>query len=99
LEHFESQVTPFLKHLKIEAFRGVNEPCDLDLNASAVVVSGANGRGKTSLTDAVQWLLLGSLPRLTPLRNKRNEEHIVNRYAEESKKLATVEAIFSPSPN
>ncbi|MHB1415912.1 MAG: hypothetical protein ACYC1C_11720, partial [Chloroflexota bacterium] len=56
---------------------------------------GANGRGKTSLTDAIQWLLLGSIPRLDALRFRKNEEHIVNTYALPEGRRASVEAVLA----
>jgi len=72
---------PLVFHsLDIEYFRGFNTAIPIPLDASAVVVSGANGRGKTSLFDAIQWLILGDIERLQELRY-RKEEYIVNRYA------------------
>ena len=69
------------RSLLIERFRGFNDRVEIPLDASAVVVSGANGQGKTSLFDAIQWLVLGRIQRLEDLRFRRSEEHIVNRYA------------------
>lgn len=66
--------------IRIEAFRGFRDSQEVRLDGSAVILTGANGTGKTSLVDAIQWLLLGKLERLEPLRVHRNEEHIVNRY-------------------
>lgn len=84
---------PFFKNIRIDAFRGFNDAVDVDLDASAIVLWGANGRGKTSLTDAIQWLLLGHIPRLHALRGKTSEEYIVNRYAEAGGKRASVRAV------
>ncbi len=94
---FERPLRPFLKSLHIEAFRGFNDAIDVDLDASAIVLWGANGRGKTSLTDAIQWLLLGHIPRLRSLRSKTTEEYIVNRYAEAEGKRALVRALVTLS--
>lgn len=72
---------PIVFHsLVIEHFRGFNSATLIPLDASAVVVAGANGLGKTSLFDAIQWLVLGRIERLEELRY-RKEEHIVNHYA------------------
>jgi len=77
-----SQAEPLVfRSLVIERFRGFNDPAEIPLDASAVVVSGANGQGKTSLFDAIQWLLLGRIQRLEELRFRKSEEHIVNIYA------------------
>ena len=69
-----------LKALKIEAFRGFRDRAFLNLDASTVILTGPNGTGKTSVFDALQWVLLGSLVRLEDLRARRTVEHIVNSY-------------------
>lgn len=69
-----------IRHLRIEAFRGFRDPQEFDLDASAIIVSGPNGTGKTSFFDAIQWCLIGSLERVASLRAKRTVEHIVNQY-------------------
>ncbi|MGH8165216.1 MAG: AAA family ATPase, partial [Rhodanobacteraceae bacterium] len=45
-------------------FRGFPRPVELDLDADAIIVSGVNGSGKTSLFDALLWALSGAVPRL-----------------------------------
>lgn len=82
--------------MMIEHFRGFNSAMLIPLNASAVVISGANGRGKTSLFDAIQWLILGRIERLEELRY-RKEEHIVNRYAPPGSKAKVVGTICADS--
>ena len=68
------------KWVEIEGFRGFNCRQRINLDASALIVVGPNGTGKTSFFDAIQWLLLGSLERLEKWRVHRNDEHIVNSY-------------------
>ncbi|MDA8398622.1 MAG: AAA family ATPase [Actinomycetota bacterium] len=53
-----------LTGLIISGFRGFPEPVTLDLDADAVIVSGVNGSGKTSMFDAILWALTGSIGRL-----------------------------------
>lgn len=50
--------------LTVDGFRGFGAPHSFDLDASAIVICGANGQGKTSLFDAILWALTGLLPRL-----------------------------------
>ena len=69
-----------LRRLRIEAFRGFRDAQEFDLDASAIIVSGPNGTGKTSFFDAIQWCLIGALDRVASLRAKRTVEHIVNQY-------------------
>lgn len=71
---------PIIDRLRVEAFRGFRDACEFDLSATAVVITGPNGTGKTSFFDALQWGLLGSLERLESLRSRRNVEHVVNQY-------------------
>src|ERR1700681_4154002 len=81
-----------LTSLTVEGFRGFKEPVTLDLDASAVLLSGPNGTGKTSVFDALQWLLVGDVPRLAEYTLRRNEEYLANAYRIDSP--ARVEAEF-----
>ena len=88
--HVSENREPLVLHsLIVEHFRGFNTTKQIPLDASAVVVSGANGRGKTSLFDAIQWLVLGRIERLEQLRYRR-EEYIVNHYASTGLKAKVV---------
>lgn len=82
----------FFDWIEIEKFRGFADRQRIDLDASVVVLWGANGTGKTSFFDAVQWLLVGSVDRLEAWRIRRNAEHIVNRYSVDSGEPASVAA-------
>src|SRR5471032_3301263 len=65
---------------ELDGFRGFRDKQRIELDASAVVLSGPNGSGKTSFFDGLQWLLLGSLKRLEPWRTRKNTEHIVSAF-------------------
>jgi DNA repair exonuclease SbcCD ATPase subunit len=71
-----------IRRVRIENFRGFRAEQVIDLAASATIVSGSNGKGKTSFFDALQWLLLGSLSRLADLASRRSGEYIVNSFAQ-----------------
>lgn len=80
---------PSIERIYIEGFRGFRDAREFDLSASAVIVTGPNGTGKTSFFDALQWVLIGKIERLESLRARKNVEYIVSRYRHGSK--ATVE--------
>lgn len=48
-----------LKSLSVCGFRGFNDAQTLDLTDPLVVFEGPNGSGKTSIGEAVEWLLYG----------------------------------------
>ena len=77
--------------IEIKGFRGFNQAQHIQLDASAVIVSGPNGTGKTSFFDAVQWLLVGSLQRLEKWRVRRTDEHITNLYTGSAPAVVTAE--------
>lgn len=71
--------------LEITRFRGVRDSMLFDLDGSVVLLHGPNGTGKTSFFDALQWLFLGSIERLSAVRRRKNTEHIVNVYKSQKK--------------
>lgn len=75
--------------LDVEQFRGFRLPAYFNLGASAVIVHGPNGTGKTSFFDAIQWLLIGDLPRLRALRMRQTEEYIKNAYSKEPARVSS----------
>lgn len=79
-----------LKTLTVESFRGIRDRISFDLDSSTVILTGPNGTGKTSVFDALQWVLLGSIARLEILRARRNVEHIVNSYCPRERASVTL---------
>lgn len=82
---------PPIRRVVVEAFRGFRDRQEFDVAASAVVLAGPNGTGKTSFFDALQWCLLGRIERLESLRARRNVEHIVNQYRLSERAVVEVE--------
>ena len=52
-----------IKKLYLENFK-VFESCTLDLSSSLNVFGGPNGYGKTSIFDAIEWLITGKIKRI-----------------------------------
>ncbi len=53
--------------LKIQRFRGISDTLSLDLSSPLTLIYAPNGTGKTSICDAVEWLLCGGIGRLSSL--------------------------------
>lgn len=53
-----------LTAIEVRGFRAFASTERFDVDADAIIVSAANGRGKTSLFDAVLWGISGVIPRL-----------------------------------
>ena len=50
-----------LEHLTIANFRGIRGELELNFSAPLIVMSAPNGTGKTSVCQAVEWLLTGQV--------------------------------------
>jgi len=49
-----------IRSLTIQGFRGFNERCDpIDFHERLTLISGPNSYGKTSISEALEWLLYG----------------------------------------
>jgi exonuclease SbcC len=59
-----------------EGFRGWVSPEVVNLDASVVIVNGPNGTGKTSLLDAILWVLSGEIARFG-----KNRHDVVSLFA------------------
>lgn len=66
-----------LVSLDLSGFRGFAGRRQIDLDADAIVVVGANGNGKTSLFDSVLWAFTGRIPRLG-----NDDSRVLSMYAE-----------------
>ncbi|WKZ93977.1 AAA family ATPase [Chimaeribacter arupi] len=65
----------FINQLHIQNFRGIPGGLILDLSAPLTLISAANGSGKSSVCQAIEWLLAGISDNVTPdsLRCKSGE--------------------------
>lgn len=53
-----------IKYVTIKNFRGIHQETRFDLGKRFVLLSASNGMGKTTVIDAIEWGLTGSIGRL-----------------------------------
>lgn len=58
-----------IKGITIAGFGGVSDEISVDLNADVVIVVGANGYGKTTICNAISWVMSGKSPSSQGPRN------------------------------
>ncbi len=61
-----------LKTITIEGFRGFNQQQTVSLDAEVVLVLGDNGSGKSSVTEALEWVFFGHTSRELTARSKQD---------------------------
>lgn len=71
-----------LSSIELEWFRGAAEPVSLNLNGKSVAVYGANGAGKSSFVDAVEYFLCsGKIGHLShEYSGKKQEKGVINTH-------------------
>lgn len=73
-----------LTQIELQNFRGIRN-LFVDLSANIVFIYGANGSGKTSIIDAIEWAVTGKVDRLTqawPDDEKRQPDPIINLFSD-----------------
>jgi DNA repair exonuclease SbcCD ATPase subunit len=58
-----------IKEIAISGFGGIADEVSIDLNADVVIIVGANGYGKTTVCNAISWVLSGKSPGTQGPRN------------------------------
>ncbi|MFA5388231.1 MAG: AAA family ATPase [Candidatus Omnitrophota bacterium] len=72
-----------LNKIKIQGFRGFNAVQEINLDAGLIIIYGLNGTGKSSLTEALEWLFFGDISRrkLSPCKSEyQYEEYLKNLF-------------------
>jgi DNA repair exonuclease SbcCD ATPase subunit len=85
----------FLKTISVEGFRGINNegnPLQLRLKPDCVnSVFGHSGAGKSSLMEAVQYAITGSVRRLDDLhQDEHGNDYYVNRFHSQTRATITL---------
>lgn len=69
-----------LTWVEIEAFRGFANRQRIPLNTNFVLISGGNGVGKSSVVDAITWVLTGGMSHVSRRKRRRTEEFVLSAY-------------------
>jgi exonuclease SbcC len=72
-----------LERLLVRAFRGITNELDFDLTARLTIIYGPNGTGKTSICDAVEWLLTGEVARFREALGTGKDKGLENLFTPE----------------
>ena len=79
-----------LLELKIENFRGIKN-LEIKPNAKNIIIEGENGSGKSSVTDALDFLLTGEITHLKGTKGISQKRH--GPHIDTAKKLANAKVI------
>lgn len=94
LPRVTSSVGTKLEALDIVDFRGIRRlrPEDMPLSGDVIFIYGPNGVGKTSIADAVEWVITGEVSRLEqrPVPSRRNSlDPVVNVFSDKGETQIT----------
>lgn len=78
-----------LKEINIKGLRGIKESLSLKLNSKSIVIYGDNGTGKSSISDAIEWIYTNKVAHLSgneidlkdALRNATMGDEVVSEVA------------------
>jgi len=62
-----------IKKIRICGFRGFNELREIDFNEKLTIIYGPNSYGKTSISEALEWLLMGQTSKVEHCQSGINE--------------------------
>jgi exonuclease SbcC len=92
----DSQCDVALDAVALSNFRGIGRKVHLQLGSAVTVLYGINGTGKTSVCDAIEWAVAGSLARAEEqdddARAREAERSVINYFSEAD--FASVELTF-----
>jgi DNA repair exonuclease SbcCD ATPase subunit len=91
-----------IKKITIRGFRGFNEEQNILLDNDVVLIYGLNGSGKSSMTEALEWLFFGEISRQRLSRCKSeylHEEYLRNLfYSSPENPFVAVEGNINGNP-
>lgn len=76
-----------LHSAKIQGFRGINEPRDIEFGPNITILCGQNGQGKTSILQSIEWAITGELPEF---HSVTKEDALINSYAKRSNAIVSL---------
>src|SRR3989338_7639433 len=83
-----------LKRLKIAGFRGFNSGGSIDFNSKLSVISAPNSHGKTSISEALEFLIYGATSKVEKADSKEEYRNSYRNRHFPADKAAYIEAAF-----
>lgn len=83
-----------IEALRISAFRGIKTELPINLSAPLTLLYAPNGTGKTSVCDAIEWVLSGKVHRLAAALPGSPTEGVRNIFAENRETFVEAELAF-----
>ncbi|MGZ4971354.1 MAG: AAA family ATPase [Limisphaerales bacterium] len=84
-----------IKTIKIAGFRGFNEERTVDFNDSLTVISAPNSHGKTSISEALEFLLYGATSKVERADSKDEYKDSYRNRHFPAAEPAYIEAVFA----
>jgi len=83
-----------LKHLKIVGFRGFNAERTIDFHEKLTIISAPNSYGKTSITEALEFVIFGETSKVAHAQSKEEYRGSYRNRHYPADRPAVIEAIF-----
>lgn len=88
-----------LKTLRVAGFRGFNQEESLDFDSKLTLISAPNSHGKTSISEALEFILFGYTSKVEHADSKDEYKDSYRNKHYPSDKPAYIEAVFSAEPD
>lgn len=83
-----------IETLTIQGFRGINKKISISLHENLTLIFGKNSHGKTSISEALEWLLYGSTSKIDTALSKQEYNGSYKNCHYESSEPPYVEVVF-----
>jgi predicted ATP-dependent endonuclease of OLD family len=88
-----------IKSVLVQGFRGFNESCLIELNERLTLIYAPNSYGKTSISEALEWLLYGITSKVAKADSKDEYKGSYRNLHLDSSQPSFVRAVFVKNEN